>query len=160
MKKEFKFTKFGDFMREYLNEQFVIESLDTTHKIVRIQKGNPDFYYFNIDENEFRVFVEKSEDSELDLHIGFEYYNPNKGWMISGIQDILSAKNVLGIFGTVFMVLKTYKFNSVMFCSNEPKKFRTYLRLMDRLSKVSLDSYSLSDLAYQIDVNKLLKKPH
>lgn len=141
--------------RKYLNEQFIIESLDTSHKIIKTVKGNPDLYYFKINENEFRVFIEKDIDNELNLHIGFEYNDPSKGYVMNNIYDILTATNVLGIFGTVYNILKTYKFNAVMFCSNESKKFRTYIRLMQRLVKeLNIKNVSHNDVCiFAFDAN-------
>ena len=120
--------------REFLNESFIIESFDTSHIISKVEKGNPDFYYFSIDDKEFRIFVEKAEDDNKSLHIGFEYLIPDKGWTIYGIHNTLSAKEILGIFGTIYNVLQKYKFNALMFCSSEHKKFRTYVRLATRLA--------------------------
>lgn len=121
--------------KDYLNEQFVIESFDSSHKIIKVERGNPDFHYFNIDSHEFKIFVEKDTADSTNLHIGFEYKDPIKGWVIDRIYDILNAKNILGLFGTIYLVLKSYNFNAVMFCSHEDKKFRTYVRLMSKLAK-------------------------
>ena len=118
--------------REFINEQFVTEAFDTTHKIIKTEKGNPDFYYIDIGENKFRIFIEKAQDSKTDLHIGFEYLNGNN-WEIRGIHNILKAKEILGLFGTILVILKKYEMTSLMFCTKETKKFRTYLRMMERL---------------------------
>lgn len=118
--------------REFINEQFVTESFDSSHKIIKIEKGNPDLYYINIDENKYRIFIEKAQDSKTDLHIGFEYLN-GKNYEIKGIHNILKPKDILGLFGTILVILKKYEMTSIMFCTKETKKFRTYLRMMERL---------------------------
>ena len=119
----------------HMNEQFVIESFDTSYEITKIIKGNPDFYLINIDDKEYRIFIEKSEDDIKSLHIGFEYNHPSKGWTTEGLYGNLSAKEILGLFGSILKVLKTYRFNNIMFCTNEQKKFRTYIRMMTKLCK-------------------------
>lgn len=120
--------------REFLNESFITEAFDTSHIISKVEKGNPDFHYFSIDDKEFRIFVERAENDNKSLHIGFEYLIPVKGWTIHGIHNNLSAKEILGVFGTIYNVLQKYKFSDLMFCSSEHKKFRTYLRLATRLA--------------------------
>lgn len=125
--------KFRDILNK-LNEQFVTESFNTSLDIIKTENGNPDLYYIKIDENLYRIFVEKAQDSSISLHIGFEYKSEN-GWVINGTFNKLDTKAVLGLFGTILKVLKRYKFDALMFCSREPKKFRTYVRMMDRISK-------------------------
>lgn len=133
--------------KDFLNSQFVIESFDTTHEINNVQLGDPDFHYFKIDYSDFRIFVEKAKDNKKHLHIGFEYRDPYIGWTTKGIYDELSTKNVLAVFGTVYKVLKGYDFSGVAFCSNEPKKFRIYIRMMDRLAKdLNLKNVSHDDV--------------
>lgn len=139
--------RFLDFLRyrgyiKYLNDKFIIESFDSSLDIVKVQKGNPDFYYVEIDKNQFRIFIEKAD---RDLCVGFEYFDPKKGFVTSNVYDILDTKEILSLFGTILKILKTYKVNSVMFCSDESKKFRVYLKLMTKLDKELNFKYTSHD---------------
>ena len=137
--------KFREYL-ESMNNSFVIEAFDTSYKINKKEKINAGgnittLYYIDINSKKYRVFVEESKDEiedkpNINLHIGFEYYDEvTKDFTIKGLHTVLGTKEVLGLFGTVLKILKTIAFDNIMVCSGESKKFRLYLRMVERLAK-------------------------
>jgi len=127
------------------------ESFDTSYNIQKIEKGNPDFYYTDINGKIYRIFVEKVNHDGIHLHIGFERKIQSK-WTTEGITNDLSTKEIMGLFGTVIKLVKSMRFNSITFGSHDVKKSRIYQSIFNKMIHefnlknpyVSYDDYSVS----------------
>ena len=133
-------------MKESFN---IYESFDSHYdinKIYRNEAVNITFYEFNINKRKYRIFIELFENN---IHIGFEKEDDffmNK-WYIEGIDNELQNGEIQKLFGTVIYVIKDLykqKYNNIQIQTNEDKKFRTYLRIIQQISKKLLPDSVIS----------------
>lgn len=138
-------------LREYLNTNvfFIDESFDSKFKIKSKEKidNSTTLYYFDIENKEYRIFIEKIESN---IHFGFERLINNK-WVINGVTNDLSQKDILTLFGTVKHIILMEKFKTLNVSTNEMKKYSLYKRMLEKLSS------ELSDEGYNFKLgsNKL-----
>lgn len=127
----------------------IFESFDSHYEINKIYRNesvNITFYNFSIREFNYRIFIEQREDK---IHIGFEKEDDfiMNTWYIDGIDDELKNGEIQKLFGTIIYVVKDLyhqKFNHIKIKTNEDKKFRVYLRLVQQISKKLLPDSRIS----------------
>lgn len=142
------------------SEFYFFESFDSHYEITKIyenQSVNIIFYEFKINKNKYRIFI---ENINKNIHIGFEKQNPviEMEWYIEGIDDDLKNGEIQKLFGTIIYVIKDlYKqdFISIKVKTNEDKKFRVYLRLMQQISNKLLPNSTISHNDKEIHIYKL-----
>lgn len=125
--------------RESLNSSFDIIKTETDADKIKL-------YYIDVNGKDYRIFIERSKEA---LHIGFERFYDNI-WDVQTVTNDLSAKEVLGIFGTIKQILLRQKFNSVYVHTRNSKKAMLYRRLLYKLG-VELNSSSTKDLNFVTD---------
>ncbi len=156
LKKEFRewlrevITLTTDEKIQDIKESFnIYESFDSHYDINKIYKNevvNITFYEFYINKRKYRIFIEWFDGN---IHIGFEKEDEffmNK-WYIEGIDNELQNGEIQKLFGTVIYVVKDLykqKYNSIQIQTNEDKKFRTYLRIIQQISKKLLPDSVIS----------------
>ena len=133
-----------------IKESFnVYESFDSHYDINKIYKNevvNITFYEFSINKRKYRIFIELFDNN---IHIGFEKEDDffmNK-WYIEGIDNELQNGEIQKLFGTIIYVIKDLykqKYNNIQIQTNEDKKFRTYLRIIQQISKKLLPDSVIS----------------
>ena len=146
-------TKTTDEKVQDMKKSFnIYESFDSHYdinKIYRNEAVNITFYEFNIiniNKRKYRIFIELFENN---IHIGFEKEDDffmNK-WYIEGIDNELQNGEIQKLFGTVIYVIKDLykqKYNNIQIQTNEDKKFRTYLRIIQQISKKLLSDSVIS----------------
>ena len=125
------------------------ESFDSHYDITKVYENksvNIIFYEFIINKNKYRIFI---ENIHKNIHIGFEKEDDffmNK-WYIEGIDNELQNGEIQKLFGTVIYVIKDLykqKYNNIQIQTNEDKKFRTYLRIIQQISKKLLPDSVIS----------------
>lgn len=131
-------NKFPESFRDYLT----FESFDTKYEILKVQYGNPSFYYFKIQDKEYRIFVEKLQDIEC-IQVGFEYFN-GKSFSHLGKDKELSTEEVLALFGTVLDVIKQQDFQEVFVQTDDFGKYSLYKKIANKMAK-ELNLNILSD---------------
>lgn len=132
---------------------FLKESLNTSFKITKTEKGKygVDLYYLNVNNKEYRIFIERSDKS---LHIGFER-NLN-GWEVTPITNDLTIKEIMGLFGTIKIIIENQTFDSIWIETDNAKKHQLYFNMMSKLNKDLKFSISRDDksvLLYGGDYN-------
>jgi hypothetical protein len=146
---------------EKSNELFCFfESFDTHYDITKTYENksvNINFYEFRINKNAYRIFI---ENIDKFIHIGFEKQNPviEMEWYIDGIDNDLQNGEIQKLFGTIIYVVRDlYKgdFNAIKVKTNEDKKFRVYLRLMQQISNRLLPESTVSHNDKEIHIYKL-----
>ena len=136
------------------------ESFDSHYDITKIYENksvNIIFYEFIINKNKYRIFI---ENINKNIHIGFEKQNPviEMEWYIEGIDDDLKNGEIQKLFGTIIYVVRDlYKqeFNCIKVKTDENKKFRVYLRLMQQISNKLLPNSTISHNDKEIHIYKL-----
>ena len=122
--------------------EYVKESLDSYHKILYTEKlDNIEFHYLDINGKMYRIFIERIVKEGTHLHIGFERKIDDK-WSIYGLSGDLNTKEIFGIFGSIFNILKNTQWNSITFGSEELKKSRLYHKIFEKL----VDKLNLKNL--------------
>lgn len=127
----------------------IFESFDSHFEIKKIYRNesvNITFYNFSVRNMNYRIFIEHKEDK---IHIGFEKEDDfiRNTWKIDGIDDELKNGEIQKLFGTIIYVInELYKqeFNHIKIQTNEDKKFRVYLRLVQQISKKLLPDSNIS----------------
>ncbi len=138
---------------------YFFESFDSHYNITET-KNTQDFtfYGFVVNDNPYRIFIEDMSKYNM-VHIGFEKYDFNKNrWRIQGIDSELKNGEVQRIFGTIIYVVKDlYKqdFECIKVKTDENKKFRVYLRLMQQISNKLLPNSTISHNDKEIHIYKL-----
>ena len=125
---------------------FIIESLDSFYPILKTEKDqNIIKHYVNIGEEQYFIFIETIKEEGIHLHIGFEWFNGVK-YTTEGVHNKLNNKEVLGLFGTIYKIIKSLKFNSISVKTRDLGKYGLYTRLMSKLAKeINFISYSSND---------------
>lgn len=127
----------------------IYESFDSHYEITKIYRNdtvNVIFYEFDIRTNKYRIFIELYKDN---IHVGFEKEDDffKNMWYIEGIDDDLKNGEIQKLFGTVIYVIKDLykeKYNNIQIQTNEAKKFRVYLRIVQQMSKTLLSNSIIS----------------
>lgn len=135
-------------LRRQLEEVYFFESFDTYYEIEQIKtNGDFMFYGFHIRDNQYRIFIETMEEYDM-IHIGFEKYDVlNYEWKIQGIDNELKNGEIQKLFETIIYVVRDLyknKYNNILVYTNEDKKFRVYLRLIQQISKKLLPNGEVS----------------
>lgn len=135
-------------LRRQLEEVYFFESFDTYYEIEQIKtNGDFMFYGFHIRDNQYRIFIETMEEYDM-IHIGFEKYDVlNYEWKIQGIDNELKNGEIQKLFETIIYVVRDLyknKYNNILVYTNEDKKFRVYLRLIQQISKKLLPNCEVS----------------
>ena len=113
--------------------EYFCESLDSSIKILRTEIGKFDAELFYLDMvPEYRIFVETDKKDNY-ICVGFER-KLNDTWTITPITDDLSAKEVLGLFGTIKIIVKGRKFNGLLVNTDNPKKNQLYFNMLSKLN--------------------------
>ena len=137
------------FVQDIKDSFNIYESFDSHYEINKIYKNeavNITFYEFYINKRKYRIFIELFNSN---IHIGFEKEDDffmNK-WYIEGVDNELQNGEIQKLFGTVIYVVKDlYKqeYNNIQVQTNEDKKFRTYLRIIQQISKKLLPNSIIS----------------
>lgn len=127
----------------------IYESFNSHYEINKIYKNdsvNMAFYEFYIGNRKYRIFIEFFNNN---IHIGFEKEDEffmNK-WYIEGIDNELKNGEIQKLFGTIIYVVKelyNQKYDNIQIQTNEDKKFRTYLRIIQQISKTLLPDSVIS----------------
>jgi hypothetical protein len=156
-------NKINELKEENARVWHMFESFDShfeIQKIYRNESVNISFYNFKIRNFNYRIFIEQREDK---IHIGFEKEDEffmNK-WKIDGIDDELKNGEIQKLFGTIIYVInELYKqeFNHIKIQTNEEKKFRVYLRLVQQISKKLLPDSNISHNDKEIFIVKSTSK--
>lgn len=127
----------------------IYESFDSHYEITKIYRNdvvNVMFYEFSVRTNKYRIFIELYKDN---IHVGFEKEDDffKNTWYIEGIDDDLKNGEIQKLFGTVIYVIKDLykeKYNNIQIQTNEAKKFRVYLRIVQQMSKTLLSNSIIS----------------
>lgn len=131
---------FKEFLKKFPEYQEIKESLDSPVNIDKIEKeGNLKFYYFYINDKEFRGILELSEDKE-STNIIFEQ-KINGEFTTIGIQNNLSRKESLALFSTLKILNKYIKTKVNFIATDDPKKLRLYLKMMKIIPEIKSVTY-------------------
>jgi len=142
--------KFLDFLKSkdqfYINKDdpFLIhETLNSSFNIIRKEKSktieNTVLYYIDVNGKDYRIFIERNKD---DIHIGFERFK-NDEWHMNIQTNDLSAKELLGIFGTI-KILLSQRFKSIYIYTDDSKKFTLYRKIILKLNSELNLNFGLS----------------
>lgn len=130
--KEFKD---GYFFREFLE---IKESLNSPVNIYKTENdGNYSYYYFNINDKEFRAVIEKVQDESAII---FEQ-KINSSFSYDGIVNNLSSKEVLSLFSTLKSFLYYIKTEKNYIFTNDEKKLNVYLKIIKSISEIKSINY-------------------
>jgi hypothetical protein len=113
-------------------KDLMYESLDSSFKIIKQEtaKYDAELYYLNM-EKEYRIFIEESDEI---LHIGFER-KINNDWKVTPLTNDLSTKEILGLFGTIKVLLEGRRFKGIWIETDNGKKHQLYFNLISKLNK-------------------------
>lgn len=155
-KSKSKFKEFKEYIRALMpipvnelmvhaSDPFLIkESLNSSFKIIKTGSiRGADVYYIDVNSKEYRIFIEKSQYDDQELHIGFERLYAGT-WNINITTNDLTAKELLGIFGTIKKIVLNYKFISIHVETGNTRKYNLYKKILLKLSK---------ELSSEMDIN-------
>lgn len=112
---------------------YLFESLDSIFKISKREKeNNVDFYCVEMSKL-YRIFIEEIIDNGTHPYIGFERF-ANGDWHVKGVTKDLTAKEVLGLFGTIKKIISSRMFNSLYIRTDEKEKIQLYHNMMRKLN--------------------------
>jgi len=134
----------------------ISESLDSPVKIDKIQKeGNLTFFYFNINNKEFRAVIELAEDGEAGLV--FEQ-KINGRFIYEGIQDNLSTKESFSLFSTLKSLIQYLPSQNSIYTDSK-KKLRLYLKILTAIPEIRYVRYTENTVPYIIEFGYTEKIP-
>lgn len=128
-------------------KEFLNESLDSFVDITKKEKdGNLEFYYFSINDKEFRIVLEVED---FGTAIIFEQ-KINNNYTYEGIQSNLSSKEVLTLFGTLKkQIINNIKTEKNYIYTDDKQKLRIYLKLLSKVGAKSI-KYNEDNIPYEI----------
>ena len=121
-----------------------LESFNSNYKITKkeIGKFGVELYYLDM-EKEYRIFI---EDVDGYLHIGFE--RKLDEWTVTPITDDLTTSEILGLFGTIKILIESRKFKGIWIETDNSNKHQLYFNIINRLNRelnftLTRDDYSV-----------------
>ena len=130
-------------------KELFLESFDTSFQIIKKERinGVDRFYLEHFNNKVYRIYFEKVDDI---ISIGFERFVDK--WFISGLTNDLTSKEVLQLFGTTKVLLKTQSFKGIFITTQEVNKSNLYFNMINKLNKDYKWSVSRDDDSiYMID---------
>lgn len=127
-------------------QEQITESLNTPVEFAKIEKDNNlIFLYFNIEDKEFRIVIEKVDDESAII---FEQ-KINDAYTYEGMQNNLSVKESLSLFSTLKNI-KKYLNNKNYIYTDSKDKLRLYLKILKSIKEVKFINYIENNIPYVI----------
>ena len=127
-------------------QEQITESLNTPVAFTKIEKDNNlTFLYFNIEDKEFRIVIEKVDDESAII---FEQ-KINEAYTYEGMQNNLSVKESLSLFSTLKNI-KKYLNNKNYIYTDSKDKLRLYLKILKSIKEVKFINYIENSVPYVI----------
>lgn len=136
-------NKFSFFLQE---QNDILESLNSPVKISKVQKeSNLTFLYFNINDKEFRIVLQKIEN---ECGIFFEQ-KINNSYTYEGMQNNLTASESLSLFSTL-KTAKIYLSDKNFIFTDSKDKLRLYLKILKSIKEINFINYNDVKIPYVI----------
>jgi hypothetical protein len=125
----------------------IIESLNSPVNFYKETiEGDYKFFYFKINDKEFRIVIEEQEDESAII---FEQKIDND-YTYEGFQNNLSKQESLSLFSTLKTITDKIKTPKNYIYTDSKKKLRLYLKILKSMPEIEYINYFEETVPYMI----------